>query len=75
MKYYDSHYARDEWKYISTLRMLHDETQTANYEELIKIRNKLRRLKTHYERLGPRFIDCENEIIAVNELIKVAKNG
>lgn len=74
MRYYDKDGYKNEQAFKDRLEALHNEVlDGADLNELLKIRNKLYALKRKYEESGTRFLECEYEIIAVNEIIKESR--
>lgn len=55
------------------LQELHDRVDGATLSELLKIRRGLYDLKRKYEECGSRYLECEGEIIAINEVIAEAR--
>lgn len=55
--------------FTNRLAELHNEVDGADLNDLLSIRNKLYALKRKYEECGRRFLECEYEIIAINEII------
>lgn len=74
MKYYDKHGYMNKQAFKYRLEQIHNEVDGADFKTLLKIRDKLYRLKAKYEESGVRFLDCEYEIMAVNEIIRECKN-
>lgn len=71
MRYYDKDGYKNEQAFKDRLQALHNEVESgADLNELLKIRNKLYALKRKYEESGTRFLECEFEIMAVNEIIQ-----
>lgn len=68
-KYYENDGTMNEEVFTKRLAEIHNEVDGADLNGLISIRNKLYALKRKYEECGRRFLDCEYEIIAVNEII------
>ena len=73
MKYYDKDGNMNKQAFRDRLEEIHNEVDGADLKTLLKIRNKLYRLKRKYEQCGVRFLSCEYEIIAVNEIIRECK--
>ena len=69
MRYYKADYSRDEFNFNYRLQQLHNQVDGSDLSGLLKIRNALYRLKRKYEQSGQRFLDCEYEIMAINEVI------
>lgn len=69
-RYYEPDGTMNEEVFMKRLAEIHNEVDGADLNELLSIRNKLCALKRKYEKCGQRFLDCEYEIIAVNEIIK-----
>lgn len=69
MKYYDKDGYMNKQVFEDRLEQIHNEVDGADLKTLFKIRAKLYRLKRKYEQCGVRFLSCEHEIIAVNEII------
>ena len=55
------------------LQELHDRVDGSTLPELLKIRRGLYDLKRKYEESGQRYLECEGEIIALNEIIAEAR--
>lgn len=68
-RYYESDGTMNEELFTKRLEQIHNEVEDSDLNGLIKIRNKLYALKRKYEQCGRRFLDCEYEIIAINEII------
>ena len=73
MKYYDKDGYMNKQVFEDRLEQIHNEVDGADLKTLFKIRAKLYRLKRKYEQCGVRFLSCEYEIIAVNEIIRECK--
>ena len=74
MKYYDKDGNMNEQAFMIRLEQLHNEIDETHFlDGLLKIRSKLYRLKGKYERCGRRFVECEYEIIALNEIISAER--
>ena len=73
MKYYDKDGYMNRQVFEDRLEQIHNEVDGADLKTLFKIRAKLYRLKRKYEQCGVRFLSCEYEIIAVNEIIRECK--
>ena len=69
-KYYDAEDYLNESAFHERLEELHNKVDGATLTELLKIRRALYRLKYKYELCGRRYLDCEYEIIAINEIIQ-----
>ena len=74
MKYYDKDGNMNNQAFRERLDLLHNEVDGADLNTLLKIRNKLYHLKRKHEESGVRFLDCEYEIIAINEIIEEFRN-
>lgn len=75
MRYYDKDGYKNGQAFKDRLQALHNEVENgANLNELLKIRNKLYALKRKYEESGTRVLECEFEIMAVNEIIQELRN-
>ena len=74
MKYYDKDGNMNEQAFRDRLEKIHNEVDDADLKTLLKIRNKLYSLKRKYEESGVRFLDCEYEIIAINEIIEESRD-
>lgn len=72
-KYYEKDGTMNEEMFAKRLNELHNEVDGADLNGLLSIRNKLYVLKRKYEQCGRRFLECEYEIIAVNEIIAEEK--
>lgn len=68
-RYYEKDGTMNEEVFTNRLAELHSEVDGADMKGLLSIRNKLYALKRKYEQWGRRFLDCEYEIIAINEII------
>lgn len=69
LRYYDAEGYMNKEAFEQRLQQLHEEIDDKELGGLLKIRNKLYALKYKYEESGRRFIECEAEIEAINELI------
>ena len=69
MRYYDSEGNMNTEAFYQKLDELHNLVEDQDPKGLLKIRRKLYSLKRKYEQSGQRFLDCEFEIEAINELI------
>ena len=69
LRYYDSEGNINREAFNQRLEELHNEVEDKDLTGLVKIRNKLYALKRKHEESGRRFLDCEFEIEALNELI------
>ena len=69
-RYYDSDYNMNEQAFFDRLEELHNRVEGSTPAELLKIRSALYRLKAKYEESGSRYLECEEEIAAINELIQ-----
>lgn len=69
-RYYEPDGTMNEEVFAKRLAELHNEVDSADLNGLLSIRNKLYALKRKYEQCGRRFLDCEYEITALNEIIK-----
>ncbi len=74
MKYYDKHGYINKQAFKDRLEEIHNEVDGADLKTLLKIRAKLYRLKSKYEQCGVRFLSCEYEIVAINEIIRECQN-
>ena len=63
----------NEEVFAKRLDEIHNEVDGADLKGLLLIRNKLYALKRKYEESGRRFLDCEYEILAINEIIAEGK--
>lgn len=72
-RYYEPDGTMNKEVFAKRLGELHNEVNGADLNSLLSIRNKLYALKSKYEKCGQRFLDCEYEIIAVNEIIAECK--
>ena len=59
--------------FYDRLQKLHDRVDGSTLPELLKIRRALYALKRKYEESGERYLECEGEIIAINEVIAEAR--
>lgn len=75
MRYYDKDGYLNKQAFRDRLEKIHNKVDGADLNELLKIRNQLYALKRKYEESGVRFLDCEYEIIALNEIIKENNDG
>lgn len=75
--YYQPDGTRNDEVFASRLESIHNEVDgIGNLRGLLSIRNKLYKLKSKHEKSGCRFIDCEYEIMALNEIIEeMRKDG
>lgn len=69
-RYYEPDGTINEEVFVKRLEQIHNEVEDKDLKGLLAIRNKLYALKRKYEQCGRRFLECEYEIIAVNEIIK-----
>ena len=69
MKYYNKEGCQNQEAFDERLAELHNSVEDQDLNGLLKIRTKLYNLKRKYEESGRRYLDCEYEIMAVNELI------
>ena len=69
MKYYDKEGYQNQKAFDEKLEEIHNSVEDQDLRGLLKIRAKLYRLKRKYEQSGRRYLDCEFEIEALNELI------
>lgn len=75
-KYYEPDGTMNEKIFAERLTEIHNEVDgVENLKGLLAIRNKLYRLKNKYEESGRRFLDCEYEIMALNEIIQEERNS
>lgn len=72
-KYYEPDGTMNEEAFAKRLDEIHNEVDGADLKGLLLIRNKLYALKRKYEESGRRFLDCEYEILAINEIIAEGK--
>ena len=73
-RYYDNDGNINEKVFKERLEEIHNEVDgTPDIIGLKRIRAKLYRLKQQYEKCGRRFLDCEYEIVALNEIIAEVK--
>ena len=68
-RYYDVEGYQNEEAFEERLAKLHNKVDGSTLPELLKIRAQLYRLKQKYELCGRRYLECEGEIIAINEII------
>lgn len=69
-RYYEPDGTMNEEVFAQRLEEIHNEVDgTGDLQGLLSIRNKLYRLKREYEKCGRRFLECEYEIMALNEII------
>ena len=73
LRYYDSEGYMNEEVFKQRLQQLHEEIDDKDLGDLLKIRNKLYALRRKYEESGQRFLECEAEIEALNELIEESR--
>lgn len=74
-RYYKLDGTMNEEVFAKRLAEIHNEVDgTETSKGLISIRNKLYSLKRKYEECGRRFLECENEIMALNEIIEEERN-
>lgn len=70
-KYYESDGTMNESVFEKRLSEIHNSVDdVADLNGLLSIRNKLYALKRKYEQSGRRFLECEYEILALNEIIQ-----
>lgn len=76
MRYYDKDGYMNEQAFQERLEEIHSEIgDTPDLKGLLKIRSKLYRLKNKHEESGRRFVECEYEILALNEIIAETREG
>lgn len=71
--YYEKDGHRNDFVFQYVLDKIHTEIvdgDIADLDGLLRVRNKLYRLKRKYEESGERFLKCEYEILALNEIIE-----
>lgn len=71
--YYEKDGHRNDFVFQYVLEKIHKEIaegDIADLDGLLRVRNKLYRLKRKHEESGERFLDCEYEIVALNEIIE-----
>ena len=71
-KYYNSEGEKIQEAFDGRLKQIHDEIEAGEIGDvagLLRVRGKLYRLKREYEKCGSRYLECEAEIIALNEII------
>lgn len=70
-RYYETDGTMNEHVFEKRLGEIHNEiVDIDNLNGLLSVRNKLYRLKRKYEESGRRFLECEYEILALNEIIE-----
>ncbi len=72
-KYFDKEGNKNDALFDKRLKEIHDEIEFGNIGDLaglLRVRNKLYRLKHKHEECGTRFLDCEAEILALNGIIE-----
>lgn len=75
-RYYQADGTMNEEVFEKRLAEIHNEVDgTCDLKELLSVRNKLRRLKRKYEECGQRYIECEYEILALNEIIEEERSN
>ncbi len=75
-RYYELDGTMNEEVFDKRLAEIHDKVDGADtLSGLISIRYKLYRLKRKYEECGRRFLECEYEIMALNEIIEEERSG
>lgn len=72
-KYYETDGTMNEEVFTQRLAELHEQVDGADLKDLLSIRNKLYALKRRYEECGRRFLECEYELLALNEIIEEEK--
>lgn len=75
-RYYDKEGCMNKAFFDKKLKEIHDEIEFGNIGDLtglLRVRNKLYRLKRKYEECGRRYLECEAEILALNEIIAESK--
>ena len=75
--YYDKNGRMNDDKFKERLATIHNEIEQGvdNLNDLLKIRRKLYALKYKYEESGCYYLDCEAELIALNEIIEETREG
>ena len=73
-RYYEVDGTMNKEAFTKKLAEIHSEIDGIdNLNGLLSVRNKLYRLKRKYEECGRRFLECEFEILALNEIIEETK--
>ena len=74
--YYEADGTMNEGVFAKRLEEIHNSVDgISDLTELLSIRSKLYRLKNKYEECGRRYLDCEYEILALNEIIAETKTA
>ena len=69
-RYYEADGTINEKVFTERLTEIHNSIDGIdNLKELLCVRNKLYSLKRRYEECGRRYLECEYEILALNEII------
>jgi len=69
-RYYDNEGCMNKQAFLDRLEELHNRVDDKLLPDLLKIRNALYQLKYNHEKSGQRFLECEYEIEALNEIIQ-----
>ena len=72
-RYFDKDGYVNIFDFNDRLQELHDSVDGATLPELLKIRRGLYALKRKYEESGSRYLECDGEILAINEVIAEAR--
>lgn len=77
-KYFDKEGNKNDALFNKKLKEIHDEIEFGDIGDpagLLRVRNKLYRLKRKYEKCGTRFLKCEAEILALNGIIEETRHS
>lgn len=77
-KYFDKECNKNDALFDKKLKEIHDEIEFGDIGDLaglLRVRNKLYRLKRKYEECGTRFLDCGAEILALNGIIEETRRS
>lgn len=70
-RYYQADGTMNKEVFTKRLAEIHNSVDgISDLNELLSIRNKLYRLKRKYEECGQRYLECEYELLALNEIIE-----
>lgn len=76
-RYYQSDGSQDKEVFEQRLAEIHKEIEDGipDLKGLLRVRNKLYRLKSKFEECGQRYLECEFEILALNEIIEETRRS
>ena len=74
-RYYQAYGTINEDVFAKRLAEIHNSVDgISDLNGLLSVRNKLYRLKRKYEECGQRYLECEYELLALNEIIEEERN-